>query len=524
VGALFLGQSQTGNNPTATPTIGISSQVGTPTEPAAPTATLVEVVTTPTPEVQPTDETPPTAQATTPPTPALPTVPPTQAPTAVVTGPLPTPVGILAFEDNFDNGPPKSGLEDEGKGKESSRGFHTPGVYHFRLSAPDSDRWVVLPRLGYNNFTMQTEVWDNSDTFEGTMSQGVVFRFRDANHFYAFLLDPRAQEYAVRKADGQGVWTDIIPWKPSPLIKQKAEHNAIRVDADGDTFTLYLNDAPLDTFKDSSYGFGLVGMMAANVDAILPHTHFDNLMIWNRDPIQALPPPTVRENPAGAMVLIPGGDFIMGSNEKLTEWSNIVNIPDYYIDRTEVTNAAYAACIAAGACSPQKDPGSETHPVYATQARFAQYPAIHISWEQARDFCTWAGKRLPTEAEWEKAASWNGGTHDKVVWPWGNTFDATRINSAEANTGDTTPASQYPAELNGTFDMGGNVSEWTSSLFKPYPYRADDGREDLAATGDRVFRGGSWAQTGGKAHGSVRQAATSTYADREIGFRCAANP
>jgi formylglycine-generating enzyme required for sulfatase activity len=195
------------------------------------------------------------------------------------------------------------------------------------------------------------------------------------------------------------------------------------------------------------------------------------------------------------------------------------------MDRSEVPNAAYAQCVAAGGCTAPRSTASATHPSYYTdQARYGAFPVIHVSWEQAQAFCTWAKKRLPTEAEWEKAASWNTAIRQKVVWPWDNVFDPARLNSAESNNGDTTAAGQFPPELNGTLDMAGNVWEWTSSLYKPYPYSTTDGREDLQAEGDRVTRGGSWAQTQGKARGFVRQATAPNFADREIGFRCAAGP
>jgi len=224
------------------------------------------------------------------------------------------------------------------------------------------------------------------------------------------------------------------------------------------------------------------------------------------------------------MVLIPGGEFIMGSNERRNEQAHLVEVPSFYIDRAEVTNVAYRQCVAAGACTPQQSPASETHPRYADQPQFDSFPAIQVSWQQAQNFCAWAGKRLPNEAEWEKAASWNSATREKSIWPWGNVFDPARLNSADSNNGDTTAVDQFPPELNGTLGMAGNISEWTSSLYKPYPYAAADGREDPQAPGDRVFRGGSWAQTRGKARTFVRQPASPTYVSREIGFRCAVTP
>jgi formylglycine-generating enzyme required for sulfatase activity len=147
---------------------------------------------------------------------------------------------------------------------------------------------------------------------------------------------------------------------------------------------------------------------------------------------------------------------------------------------------------------------------------------VDVTWEQARAYCDWAGKRLPTEAEWEMAASWSPATRKKTIWPWDGPFDTSFLNT-DARLGDTSAVKQFPAELNGTFDMAGNVSEWTSSRYLPYPYNEGDGREDLKAIGERVFRGGSWAQSTG-AHAAFRNHAAQTDQDFEIGFRCAASP
>jgi formylglycine-generating enzyme required for sulfatase activity len=214
----------------------------------------------------------------------------------------------------------------------------------------------------------------------------------------------------------------------------------------------------------------------------------------------------------------------MGSNNIHDERPQIVALPSFYIDRTEVTNAAYARCVTAKQCTPPGMLASQTHPNYANDPQYANFPVIQVSWQQAQTFCAWAGKRLPTEAEWEKAASWNVATRTKSVWPWGDAFDPAHLNSSESKIGDTTAVGTFPPELNGTFDMGGNVSEWTSTLYKPYPYSEADGRENQQASGDRVFRGGSWAQSQGKARGAYRQPVAPTYIDREIGFRCAMTP
>ncbi len=149
---------------------------------------------------------------------------------------------------------------------------------------------------------------------------------------------------------------------------------------------------------------------------------------------------------------------------------------------------------------------------------------MNVSWQQASFFCEQNGKRLPSEAEWEKAAGWSTASHTKVIWPWGDLFDAGRLNSAESGRGDTVAVATFRDDLNGTFDMAGNVAEWTQSLFKPYPYNPADGREDPKAAGNRVVRGGSWAQRQDKTSTYDRQAAAPDSASNTIGFRCAATP
>jgi formylglycine-generating enzyme required for sulfatase activity len=175
-------------------------------------------------------------------------------------------------------------------------------------------------------------------------------------------------------------------------------------------------------------------------------------------------------------------------------------------------------------CSLPNPLDSATHKGYATAPEFNFHPVVNVSWQQASFFCEQNGKRLPSEAEWEKAAGWNAANHTKAKWPWGDQFDAGRLNSAESERGDTVAVATFHDDLNGTFDMAGNVAEWTLSLFKPYPYDPADGREDPKAAGDRVVRGGSWAQPQEQATTYARQAAAPGAASNTIGFRCAATP
>jgi serine/threonine-protein kinase len=190
-------------------------------------------------------------------------------------------------------------------------------------------------------------------------------------------------------------------------------------------------------------------------------------------------------------VTIPAGEFTMGSDDSDSMASrnekpqHQVYLDEYRIARTPVTNAQYQAFVESiGHRSPwhwnngQIPSGKRDHPV------------VYVSWQDAVAFCTWAGVRLPTEAEWEKAAR---GT-DGRIWPWGNQKPTVSHCNFGGNVGDTTPVGRYPAGASpyGLLDVAGNVWEWTSSLYREYPYRGGDGREDPNVSGNRVLRGGSF--------------------------------
>lgn len=216
------------------------------------------------------------------------------------------------------------------------------------------------------------------------------------------------------------------------------------------------------------------------------------------------------------------GKFQMGGNGKYDgKPVHTVAADGFYIAKTPITNQQYKIFVdAVGYHMPKhwKDghipTGKEMHPV------------VHVSWCDALAFCQWADVRLPTEAEWEKAAAWDAETKTKRIYPWGNQDPSRDLcNIGEFKIGDTTPVDRYPdgASAYGCLDMAGNVWEWTSTLWSDYPYDPHDGRESLEDTATaRVVRGGSFDLNQRNARCAFR--GLNHYLDYFIGFRVACAP
>jgi formylglycine-generating enzyme required for sulfatase activity len=223
------------------------------------------------------------------------------------------------------------------------------------------------------------------------------------------------------------------------------------------------------------------------------------------------------------LVFVPAGEFTMGSDDGGSDErpAHTVYLDAFAIDRTEVTNAQYARCVQAGACRPPDPSRSSTRADYFADPRYADYPVIYVSWDDARAYCAWAGRRLPTEAEWEKAAR---GT-DGRTYPWGDEWDASKANTDEAGPGDTTPVGAYPqgASPYGALDMAGNVWEWVADWYGANYYRESPGENPLgpASGAYRVVRGGSWNNYQWLARAAIRGRNTPGNRDDDVGFRCA---
>jgi len=228
------------------------------------------------------------------------------------------------------------------------------------------------------------------------------------------------------------------------------------------------------------------------------------------------------------MRLVPADEFEMGESDQ----AHTVYLADFYMDKYEVTNALYKICVDAGGCTSPKYPSSSTHPDYYGNSDYNDFPVIYVDWNQAKTYCEWRGASLPTEAQWEKAAR---GT-DGRTYPWGSTFDGTKLNFCDKNCSfdwadktvddgyaDTAPVGSYASGKSpyDIYDLSGNVWEWTSSLYQPYPYVSTDGREDLNASGNRVRRGGSWSLYVDNVRSAYRGGSAPVNFGYYFGFRCA---
>jgi formylglycine-generating enzyme required for sulfatase activity len=199
-------------------------------------------------------------------------------------------------------------------------------------------------------------------------------------------------------------------------------------------------------------------------------------------PIPASSPVEIMDPKGVTMRLISAGDFVMGSNtgQESAMPGHTVALPAYYMDVYEVTRARYQECVIAGGCSEVKNVAS-----IESFYREPNFPMSAVDWDMAGAYCAWRGARLPSEAEWEKAAR---GT-DGRTYPWGEEYDSTYVQ-IEANSLNNVGMYEKGKSPYGMYDMAGSVWEWTSDPLTAYP--GNQGDQSYYRETDRVLRGGSW--------------------------------
>lgn len=236
------------------------------------------------------------------------------------------------------------------------------------------------------------------------------------------------------------------------------------------------------------------------------------------------------------MAYIPAGWFEMGSDESEGKLGLIIGVDElpkhkvylkgFYMDRYEVTNVQFRDFVNA-TDNPYRPSHWEEKRTF--QRGEENHPVVDVDWLDADIYCRWAGKRLPAEAEWEKAAR---GT-DGRLWPWGNEYGKNKANTLDSGRGWTSPVGGYPDDVSpyGVYDMAGNVREWVDGWYDIYP--GNNVSAEFYTGPYRVLRGGSFESPLNRyARTASRHAITSTIATRghnwhsnfDHGFRCAKDP
>jgi formylglycine-generating enzyme required for sulfatase activity len=227
-------------------------------------------------------------------------------------------------------------------------------------------------------------------------------------------------------------------------------------------------------------------------------------------------------------VVVVAGQFSMGSDKGAEDERPLhrVFVSEVTIDRHEVTNRRYAECVQDGACTPPLLMSSSRRQRYFNNPQFQDYPVILVSWDQAAAFCRYDGGRLPTEAEWEKAARGDG--PQERAYPWGNekpTCKRTNMGGPESCIGDTDRVGRRLSGQSpyGLLDMAGNVWEWVADWYdaKYYSTSPTDDPKGPSSGRLKIMRGGCWKSGADSLRVSCRKAELPASWANNVGFRCA---
>ena len=228
------------------------------------------------------------------------------------------------------------------------------------------------------------------------------------------------------------------------------------------------------------------------------------------------------------MVYISSGYAMMGAEygdltaESNTKPYHLVYLDPFYIDIQEVSNADYAVCVAAGMCREPETFASKTRADYYTNSMYASFPVVNVTWQDAADYCAFVEKRLPTEAEWERAAR---GIADNRRYPWGSGSPKSYNMNISLIPGDTERVNIYTEGLSpyGAADMLGNVSEWVADWYQDnwYEQKEEKNPQGPAAGLEKTVRGSSFETGISEQHIAMRSGMNPQDSSYAVGFRCA---
>lgn len=464
---------------------------------------------------------------------------------AVTLAPTQLAPGVL-YQDDFAD--PKSGwpvIVENG----NTTGYHPQSFYHLEVGKANNTLVALRGNQNLGNVVVETDALvdhlSNPPLPNANFRYGLALRASKEN-YYAFMISSQTKTWTIAKHSASGF--EKLAEGNEESIRAGTGLNNLRATLNGSTLKFEINGNVVGQVTDTAYASGDIGFVVETFDEPLAHIHFDTVTVREIEGVPVLPqateqptaPPATGEPtlaptatqpvptstqpeptptateavvvppvPAG-VVLIPAGFFQMGSSTGLANEKpeHPVLLDAFYLDKTEVTNAGYRQCVEAGACQRSGSPNAAD-----------DLPVVLVKWDQAQTYCNWVGKRLPTEAEWEFAAS----GPENFKWPWGNEF---KLNLSAASAGSLRPVGSYPdgASPFGALDMAGNANEWVADAFdaKFYANSPTTHPFDEAQNNNRIFRGGGYDNPDGSYFTTSRRyVKTTLFSDVDVGFRCA---
>lgn len=397
-----------------------------------------------------------------------------------------------------------------------------------------SDAYFTEPmhKVMSNDFVFQFDIW----SFPQENAQVQVGITGDDLHLWSVFNNLGGLKVDLVQSGSGNLISDL--GNNEKVFLSPGEWHTIQFIAFDNDLAIYLDQFPAYYKKDIDFR-EMIGIEILIVLYEGSTLKLDNFQLWNlrgktiiSEPVPGTfwTPTRISTRDGMELVYIPAGSFRMGSDTLVNgnEDSHYapahdVTLSAFWIDSHEVNNGQYHQCVLNGSCSPPKLTSSLTRESYYGNKEFDDYPVVNVDWSMAKTYCEWAGRRLPTEAEWEMAA------HDGeiLLYPWGNNYSNDNGNFRGTN-GDTTPVKMYESGRSyyGVYDMAGNIWEWVQDYYVENYYSNSpevDPQGPLLgnASEDRIMRGGCFMDSGDWANAITRMPNKPEWFEWSTGFRCA---